>query len=185
MVLVAGRPSDVGAPPAPPPSGHGGGRRRRRESRSPGSSPRSSWDGSPSRGDAPRLLGHAVAERGGCSTGAQVGLAGVAIPGSKEATDPPPSPCDAPLSKEDIEDLAATIIIPSAGVGGIVLGNPEVEVARLFSDGHTSQFRCGSSGPYGPAQDASKASLLGSTSTSPMHHVPLDDPDLAFFPFLY
>jgi hypothetical protein len=51
-----------------------------------------------------------------------------------------PSPCNPPTSEEVIDDLAALVIVPSSGDGGVFVGNPEEDMALLFFDGLPRQF---------------------------------------------
>lgn len=112
VVPEVGRSAGAGAPPAPPPDGHGGGRRRRRDSRSLGASPRSSGDGSPPRGAAPRFRGCAGPGCEGGGTRVQE-LDGAVRSGVAA------SPCNSPTTEEVIDHLATLVIDLPSGDGGV------------------------------------------------------------------
>ena len=118
VVPEVGRSAGAGAPLAPPPDGHGGGRRRRRDSRSLGASPRSSGDGSPPRGAAPRFRGCAGPGCEGGGTGVQE-LDGAVRSGDTEAAVVAASPCNSPTTEEVIDHLATLVIDLPSGDGGV------------------------------------------------------------------
>ncbi|RCV21634.1 hypothetical protein SETIT_4G153600v2 [Setaria italica] len=170
----ARRVAGVGAPLAPPPAGHGAGRRRRRDSCSPGSSPRSSGDGSPSRGAAPRPLRHAGPGSDGCGTGVQEASCGAA-PHLLQHVGPECDEYGTGVQEVPAGAACSTSLVAAAITAPFIPCN-QADVDLLFANASPNHMTPGISESNGLIWSDNVAPLMGSNSASPF--VPLDDPVL-------